>query len=186
MTSRERVRAAISFHSVDIAPLQYFYVPVGYYEHGEKLNDLFERLPGDFEPFSRQPIPKPGPECYEVDGSYHFFERDEWGTMHERRIFGVWGIPCEYPLDDLSLLDNFRTPKKPLLHGPTFNELLEKTWEHQNQKQKYKLHPVGTLLERMCSLRRGEDVRNSQWTLCCSPVCPGRRDEQEDGKDQRD
>ena len=32
----------MDFRPVDIAPLQPFYVPVGYYEHGEKLNDLIQ------------------------------------------------------------------------------------------------------------------------------------------------
>ncbi len=156
MTSRERVRAAMDFRPVDIAPLQYFYAPVGYYEHGEKLNDLFQTLPGDFEPFSRQPIPRPEPEAYEADGSYHAFERDEWGTLRERRIFGVWGIPCEYPLDDLSRIDSFRPPEKPALSGPEFDQLCDKTREHK--KQCYKLHHTGSLLEQMCALRRDADV----------------------------
>ena len=84
------------------------------------------------------------------------FERDDWGTLHERRIFGVWGIPYEYPLDDLSCLDSFRTPEKPPLSGQAFDRLFQKTQEHKEQK--YKLHPIGTLLERMCSLRRNADV----------------------------
>jgi uroporphyrinogen decarboxylase len=156
MTGRQRVRAAMDFKSVDIAPLQYFYVPVGYYEHGEKLNDLFSTLPGDFEPFSRQPIPAPGPECFEANGSYHSFERDEWGTLRERRIFGVWGIPCEYPLDDLSNLDSFRPPEPPKLSGPEFDALCQANQEHK--KLYYKLHHTGSLLERMCALRRDADV----------------------------
>ena len=156
MTGRERMRAAIGFRPVDIAPLQYFYVPVGYYEHGEKLNDLFEKLPGDFEPFSRKPVPAPGPECFDPDGSYHSFERDEWGVLRERRIFGVWGIPCEYPLDDLANLRDFRPPEKPALAGPAFDALAEATRAHK--KQYYKLHGTGSLLERMCALRRDADV----------------------------
>ena len=47
MNGRERVRRAMHYQSVDKAPLQYYYCPVGYYEHGEKLNDLYERVPGD-------------------------------------------------------------------------------------------------------------------------------------------
>lgn len=156
MTGRERVRAAMDFRPVDIAPLQYFYAPVGYYEHGEKLNDLFSTLPGDFEPFSRQPIPRPGPEDYDADGSYHAFARDEWGTLWEKRIFAVWGIPCEYPLDDLSRLDDFRPPEKPALSGPAFDALCEANREHK--KLYYKLHHTGSLLERMRSLRRDSDV----------------------------
>ena len=132
MTGRERVRSAMDFRPVDIAPLQYFYVPVGYYEHGEKLNDLFSTLPGDFEPFSRKPIPIPGPEEYEADGTYHSFERDEWGTLRERRIFGVWGIPSEYPLHDLGRLDSYRPPQPPALSGSEFDALCEAARAHKN------------------------------------------------------
>lgn len=156
MTGRERVRAAMNFLPVDVAPLQYYYAPVGYYEHGEKLNDLYATLPGDFEPFSRKPIPAPGPEEYEADGSYHSFERDDWGTLWERRIFGIWGIPCEYPLDDLALLDSYRPPEKPALSGPAFDTLCAANHEHK--KLHYKLHNVGSLFERIRSLRRDEDV----------------------------
>lgn len=156
MTGRERVRAAMRFQPVDIAPLQYAYASIGYYEHGEKLNDLFARLPGDFEPFARKPIPAPGPECYDAEGLYHAFERDEWGVLRERRIFGVWGIPCEYPLSDLAKLEDFRAPAPPPLSGPEFDALAARTREHK--KQFYKLHPAGSLLEQMCALRRDADV----------------------------
>jgi hypothetical protein len=156
MTGRERVRAAMDFRPVDIAPLQYFYVPVGYYEHGEKLNDLFATLPGDFEPFTRRPIPAPGPEEFDSDGSYHSFERDAWGTLWERRIYGISGIPCEYPLDDLTRLDSYSPPKPPALSGAAFEALRDGTREHQ--KSYYKLHHTGSLFERMCALRRDADV----------------------------
>lgn len=56
MTRRERVHNAMHYKPVDKVPLQYYYTPVGYYEHGDKLNDLFASLPGDFEPFARQSV----------------------------------------------------------------------------------------------------------------------------------
>jgi hypothetical protein len=53
MTSRERVSAAMHFESTEHLTLQYYYTPVGYYEHGEALNDLYAALEGDFAPFVR-------------------------------------------------------------------------------------------------------------------------------------
>ena len=61
MNGRERVSAAMHFRKPDKVPLQYYYCPVGYYEHGEKLNDLYASLPGDFEPFRRMPVTGPLP-----------------------------------------------------------------------------------------------------------------------------
>ena len=92
MTPRERVKAAMRYRPVDKAPLQYYYTPVGYFEHGEKLNDLYATLPGDFEPFYRHEPCGPGPGDYDPDGSYHAFKKDEWGTLWEYRIYGIAGI----------------------------------------------------------------------------------------------
>jgi len=83
MTGRERVKAAMRYQPVDKVPLQYMYTPVGFYEHGEKLNDLFQQLPGDFAPFTRQPIPILTVSDFDEAGRYHSFSRDEWGTLWE-------------------------------------------------------------------------------------------------------
>ena len=55
------------------------------------------------------------------------FERDGWGTLWEKRIFGIAGIPCEYPLEDLGALEGYRPPGKPALSGPEFDALREAT-----------------------------------------------------------
>ena len=80
MNSRERVRRAMHYQSVDKAPLQYYYCPVGYYEHGDKLNQLYSRYPGDFGPFRPMPIPTIPPEHFDQNGRYHEFKTDEWGV----------------------------------------------------------------------------------------------------------
>ena len=110
MTGRERVSAAIHYRRPDKIPVEYLYSDVGYYEHGEKLNDLYATLPGDFEPFRRVPIPGPGPEDRDPDSQYHAFRRDAWGTVWEYRIFGIAGIPCEYPLADEAKIEDYRLP----------------------------------------------------------------------------
>ena len=53
MNCRERVKAAMHYKPVDKVPLQYYYCPVGYYEHGDKLNDLYVcQMPMTFADYS--------------------------------------------------------------------------------------------------------------------------------------
>lgn len=151
MTGRERVKAAMRYLAVDKVPLQYYYTPVGYYEHGDKLNDLFAALPGDFEPFERKPVPIIGPKDFDADGRYHAFRRDEWGTLWEYRIFGIAGIPLECPLEDIAHLPNYRFPD--IAQYTAFDiERIKRQWG-QHQTQHYKLHGVGSLIERLKSVR---------------------------------
>ncbi len=156
MTGRERVRAAMRYQAVDCAPLQYYYTPVGFYEHGEKLNDLFATLPGDFEPFIRHEIPILKPQDFDENGSYHSFEHDAWGTVWERRIFGIAGIPSKYPLENIDLLDEYRFPEIEALSPARLAIVRKQASAYQSQY--YKLQNVGTLLERLRALRRDEDV----------------------------
>lgn len=121
MTSRERVQRSIHFQTVDKAPLRVNYnAQVGYYEHGNKLNDLFATLPGDFEPFRRMPIPILPPECFDKDGKYHTFQKDSWGTLWEYRIYGITGIPYKYPINTPEEAAEYIPPMPPVSHGPEF------------------------------------------------------------------
>jgi hypothetical protein len=43
MTSRERAINTLKFKKVDRPAVQYYYSPVGYYEHGERLNELYAK-----------------------------------------------------------------------------------------------------------------------------------------------
>ena len=156
MTGRERVQAAIHYRPVDKVPLQYFYTPVGFYEHGEKLNDLYERYPGDFAPFVRQPIPVLPMEIFDAEGRYHSFQRDEWGTLWEYRIFGIIGIPAEYPLADSALIDSYEPPPVPKLSRT--EQAKAKAAMTAHKEKYYGLHYVGSLFERLRQLRPDSDV----------------------------
>lgn len=156
MTGRERVRNAMRYRPVDGAPLQYYYTPVGYYEHGERLNDLYASLPGDFGPFERMPVAGPSPEETDADGSYHAYRRDEWGTLWEYRIFGIAGIPKEYPLKDLSALDAYTFPSPPAFAGAELDALRARVAAHQ--RRHYFLMHAGSLYERLIALRPEADV----------------------------
>lgn len=159
MTSRERVRAAMRFKPVDHAPLQYYYTPVGYYEHGERLNDLFAAVPGDFEPYERKPIPVLTSDDFDAEGKYHSFTRDEWGTVWERRIFGIAGQPSEYPLctlDSMDDLERYSFPQRPSLEQGEIDAARERIAAHRHHY--YNLVEAGRLLERLIALRPEVDV----------------------------
>jgi hypothetical protein len=138
----------------DKVPVQYYYCPVGYYEHGERLNDLYARLEGDFEPFRRVPPAGPGPEDYDADGSYHGYRRDDWGTLWEYRIFGITGIPKEYPLGEESKIAAFRAPH---FSQAAIAEAAERA-RVLNELGFYNLFGCGSLYERLIALRPEADV----------------------------
>jgi len=156
MTGRERVRAAMRYEPVDKAPLQYHYGPVGFYEHGEALNTLYERHTGDFQPFVRCEIPKPPPEDFEADGSYHAFRRDDWGTLWEYRIFGVAGLPVEYPANNETEMERYIPPDTAEPDDATLARERAATAAHKERY--YALHGGGSLFERLKSLCPDEEV----------------------------
>ena len=156
MNSRERVCAAMRYRPVDRAPVQYYYCPVGYYEHGDKLNKLYASLPGDFSPHINVPVPVIPPEHFDENGDYHAFIRDGWGTLTEYRIFGIAGIPCEYPLADIEKLDEYKFPAPPVCSGEWFEARKKAIADHK--KDYYALEGGGSLFERLKALRSDEDV----------------------------
>jgi hypothetical protein len=103
MIPRERVLKAMDFQPCDVIPLQIYPAPSGLYEHGQKLLDLIKACGHDFGDLSGVTLPvPPRPDDFDPDGSYHAFRTDEWGTRWEYRIYGIWGHPVEWPLNDLS------------------------------------------------------------------------------------
>lgn len=145
MTSRERVKAAIHFQKPDRVPVQYLYTPVGYYEHGEKLNELYAELPGDFQPYRRVELPVPAPSDFDVDGNYHTWKRDDWGTLWEFRIFGIAGIPSEYPLADAAKIPAFEIPLFQAAPAPLWGDY-------------YRSRHCGSIYEKLIALRPEADV----------------------------
>lgn len=145
MNSRERVRAAMSFKKPDHVPVQYYYCPVGYYEHGDKLNDLYASLEGDFGPFTRVAPPVLPDSDFDETGGYHAFKRDEWGTLWEFRIFGVTGIPKEFPLTDAGQIPAYTPPAPPAEPASRDDGC-------------YRLRGCGSLFERLIALRPEAEV----------------------------
>ena len=157
MTPRERVQAALEFRPPDVVPLQIYAAPGGLHEHGQKLVDLIRECGHDFGDLSGLCLPAPpDPTEIDVDGTYHAFKRDAWGTLWEYRIFGVWGHPIEWPLGDLRDLDAYCPPPAPDPSGPGLDAATAVAAQHTAQY--FLLGGGGSILEKMVSIRRFEDV----------------------------
>lgn len=158
MTFKERALAAINNKPTDVPPVFYFYSKPGFYEYGEKFNDLLERHPGDLEKFERQPVPVFGPECFDKEGNYYVTDVDEWGTHWEYKIYGAWGHAYKLPLDDLDKAKEYQFPPHPaFVTDPiAFTEEKAKI-EKIQQNYPYRISGV-SLLEKLNSIRSFEDV----------------------------
>ena len=116
MNPRERVLNAFNIFNrkkLDRPAVQYAYFGPGYHEHGEKLNDLYEKYPGDFCAFARQPIPVIPPENFDSDGNYHVFAKDDWGAMWEYRVYGMMGHAMDFPIKTTEDMAGFKFPPIP-------------------------------------------------------------------------
>lgn len=157
MTRRQRVRRAMNYQSVDKVPVRYLYTSVGYYEHGDKLNDLYATLPGDFGPFKRYPIPSPPANEFDESGEYHAFRTDEWGVIWEHRIFGISGIPCKHPINTPEEAEIYKTPALLTCEGTEFDSFAKSIAECKKQDYPALVH-CGSLYERLISLYGDENV----------------------------
>ncbi len=122
MLPRERVEAALAFRTPDRIPLQVHPSPAGLYEHGQKLLDLMRACPHDFGDSAAFALPTPpAADEFDADGRYHAVRTDAWGTTWEYRIFGVWGHPIAWPLNDLAALATWHAPAPPENSGGRFD-----------------------------------------------------------------
>ncbi len=156
MNSRERVQRAIHFDSPDRMPVEMNPSPSGLHEHGEKLLALFQRYGHDFGDVTEWEVHHPPPDHYDAQGRYRCSRTDEWGIVWEHNFYGIWGHPKVRPLDDLSKLEDLRTPDPPATSGPEFESELRRAEAHRNQY--YLQRGAGNIFEIMHSLRRFEDV----------------------------
>ena len=154
MTHKKRVAGTLARKPVDRPTAQFLYTEVGFYEHGEKLNDLFERYPGDFGPFMRREIPKPPVSAFGADGRYYQRITDEWGTTSEYRVYGIMGHAIDFPVKTREDADNFVFPPQPahILKPALYRESVRET-----QNNYFAFGGTGGLFERMWLLRGFEN-----------------------------
>jgi len=154
MTSHERVINTLARKKVDRPAVQYYYSPVGYYEHGEKLNGLYEKYPGDFDRFSHQPIPVIPSESFDPDGRYHVFEKDGWGVTYEYRVYGIMGHAMDFPIKSTEDMAEYKFPPLPdyTRNRQSFDGF--KNWVSDFRKDYFALLGCGaSYMERISAIR---------------------------------
>ncbi len=111
MTSRERVRRAVTFNGPDRVPLSLGVPEATIEKYGDPLRELMSQFESDFGwsgwkegPDSPQPIQHSATEW-----------TDQWGVRWQALQPGLMGIPVGYPLADWSALKSYRVPR--MLHG---------------------------------------------------------------------
>lgn len=157
MTFRERVTKALNFEKPDKIPLEIHPSPAGLYEHGQKLLDLMRECGHDFGDSRNFQMPQmPGSNDFDSDGRYHLIKTDEWGTKWEYRIFGIWGHPIEWPLNDLNKLEDYKAPPVPPIGDPKFK--VDRINADVHKQQYFLTGNGGELFEEMRSLRRFEYI----------------------------
>jgi uroporphyrinogen decarboxylase len=153
MLPRERVEAALAFRAPDRIPLQIAPSPGGLYEHGRKMLDMACACGHDFGDASLLKLPDPPPAAdFDSDGRYHATRTDAWGTTWEYRIFGVWGHPIGWPLNDLSALEGWKAPEPPQTSGAQFDEARSGAARHREEW--YLVGEGGALFETLRWVRR--------------------------------
>ena len=156
MTARQRVRAMLRGRPVDRPAVQYLYTPVGFYEHGEALNDLYGQYPGDFEEFSRKPIPTPPRSAFDGEGRYYERITDEWGVTQEYRVYGIMGHAVDFPIKTPEDAANYILPPLPEY---VRNPAAYKAAVHHAKENYFVFGSGGIgLLERMWLLRGYENT----------------------------
>ncbi|MCL1795239.1 MAG: hypothetical protein FWG34_15430, partial [Oscillospiraceae bacterium] len=158
MNSRERTINAMTGKKVDRPAVQYAYFGPGYFEHGEKLNDLYEKHPGDFCAFARQPIPVIPPESFDSDGRYHVIGKDDWGATYEYRVYGMMGHAMDFPIKSKDDMAAYKFPALPAYTKDAEAQNGLKTHFESLKKNYFAMGGAGgAYLERMSAIRGFEN-----------------------------
>jgi hypothetical protein len=81
----------------------------GWYKHGVKLNDLYEKYFGH-RPYPDNEIPRPDTQFIDEKGEYHRFWTDEWGCVMEERVFGIHPMIVGHPFANWNSLKDYQSP----------------------------------------------------------------------------
>jgi hypothetical protein len=155
MLPRDRVETALSYRTPDRIALQVHPSPAGLHDHGKKLLDLMRSCDHDFGDARLFSMPQPpAADEFDADGRYHAIRTDAWGTTWEHRIYGVWGHPIAWPLNDLAALDSWHAPSPPEESGPDFEA--EKAAVARHRQTWYHIADAGALFETLRWVRRFE------------------------------
>ena len=110
MDSRERYVRALTFQGPDRVPVMHHAVRGAFREHGQALEELYARYPGDvlLSPLSRGAFAfHDHPRGRWMEGEV---SRDDWGCGWQWTTPDHMGLAVYHPLGDWAALDNFRPP----------------------------------------------------------------------------
>lgn len=151
MTSRERVRRCLTFHTPDRPPRQLWVLPIAIQEHPEEYRRIIERWPGDFgSPEWDPPASERRRGDPHVVGTYV----DDWGCEFENIQAGVIGEVKRPQLADWSALADLTPPWELVPEA----EHLAPVNESCARSDEFMLVFVGTLFEQMQFLRGTENL----------------------------
>jgi uroporphyrinogen decarboxylase len=107
MNSRERVKRAIRFQKPDRVPISHAVLPAAALKYGAALREILSEFREDFgwdymEDLPVKDFPSPYKEGRHVD---------DFGTTWHSTMLGVYGIPVDWPIKDLSRYDEYRWPE---------------------------------------------------------------------------
>ncbi len=112
MTSRERILAAIEFTGPDRAPIHHYIFPGAFREHGQKLLDLLERYPDDFD--NAGPLANYRTVQEQGDNPPETIEwRDAWGTRWIRSSLYTSGEVVEPAIPEWDVWPAYEFPPGP-------------------------------------------------------------------------
>lgn len=149
MNSRERVIKAITFNKPDRIPVEAWILPSAWNKYGDRLKDELENADVDIVGLPFQD-PTTDDRHYSV-GSY----TDAWGCTWHIKQEGMAGEVKKSPLEDLSALRTYKSPKDQIL-----NMKYDKNCEDFCSNNKHKFIRGGWMyiFERMQFLRGVENL----------------------------
>jgi len=107
MHSRERVKRAIKFQKPDRTPISHAVLPAAQIKYGEALAEILTEFREDFGWDTMKDLPLESfPALYKQGRNI-----DDFGTMWYVEWMGVCGIPVEWPISDLSKVDEYPWPE---------------------------------------------------------------------------
>ncbi|NPV08623.1 MAG: hypothetical protein HPY83_11780 [Anaerolineae bacterium] len=144
MTGRERVWAAIRFHTPDRIPLIYGVLPGAVDRYGAELSAIMARYPSDFAGQERA-LHGTAEDPHYRQGT----DVDAWGCIWKNMGLGTEGQIVGHPLADWSALPAYRPPDP----GAEDWAAVDDTIEEGRRRGKFVMFGAGRLFERMHFLR---------------------------------
>ena len=150
MTSRERVRRAITFGRPDRVPYFHRFLTATRLRHSQLVESIERRYPGDLADSGWQKAPS----TRRVGSSFQ--NVDEWGCVRATGVEGLTGIVVGHPLAAWQAFDSYRWPDYNKIGGG-WDSVLAAVQEYPD-KYHWGIIPGLNPFERMQALRGYENL----------------------------